>query len=605
MSKIIKYSLISFIAMILFFVGLMYQQNGITMIVTMETEQGYVLNPKIYFSGEGQELSEHNSRVSTKIKNNQYHFSIPDINTIKYMRFDPTTKSIPNISIQNISIIRRNWFKILRYNIPLSQVTSHRQIKDFNKTTKNITFSTLGNDPQLSIDFKVQTLHKSHIIPLITLFISLFIVIILGYLGYIYTTQELSENLITKIILYSLFFSFILFKTVYYKEHIRFGYPPDEIMHLKYINYVNTHHEIVPSFEKMPHYLSHPPLYYQFLSLIHDENSSNKENISHYRTLSMMLYVMTVLLILYLGFSTSMGILGHFVYLCVLTAIPMHSYLGGSITNDTLAMLGAVLAIIGFKRLLEENYHTLTYFILGLGGFLAYFSKLTAALLLFFALVFFLMQMIYTRKWIQISKNQLLLLALFLAPILYYQASIMLEYHALVPTYNHTHPKAYLTSGFFVPEQYRLHLNLSQWFERMLHYIQGGWFGIHSHHSFGHAQWNGVMGLVVAHILAISAFFFRCKEANRSYCILGKMTLFSVFAVLVVQFIFSYKSHLSAGYLGGLQPRYLLPFMFAFAIMASLFVERFKQFFLFNIFIIVMCIHTLYADFFYFLQYYQ
>jgi len=72
-----------------------------------------------------------------------------------------------------------------------------------------------------------------------------------------------------------------------------------------------------------------------------------------------------------------------------------------------------------------------------------------------------------------------------------------------------------------------------------------------------------------------------------------------------VQFIFSYKSHLSAGYLGGLQPRYLLPFMFAFAIMASLFVERFKQFFLFNIFIIVMCIHTLYADFFYFLQYYQ
>jgi hypothetical protein len=522
------------------------------------------------------------------------------------MRFDPTTKIIPDISIQNISIIRRNWFKVLRYNIPLTQVTSHRQIKDFKNLKKSIKFSTLGNDPQLNIDFKVKVLPKSYIIPLITLLISLIIIMILGYLWYIYRKEEMSESLITKIILYSVFFSFIIFKTVYYKDNIHFGYPPDEIMHLKYIQYLEKNDfEIVPSFEKMPHYLSHPPLYYEFLSLVTDKNISSKENISHYRTLSMLLYVMTILLILYLGFSTALGNLGHFIYLSIITAIPMHSYLGGSITNDTLGMFGAILAILGLKRLLEENYHTMTYFLIGLGGFLAYFAKLTSALLLFLALVFFLIRMLYTRKWIRITKKQVLLLILFLIPVLYYQISIMLNYHALVPTYNHTHPEAYLKSSFFVAEEFRQNLSHTQWFERMLHYIQGGWFGIHSHHSFGHPTWIGVLGLVILHIIALLALFLPSKETQKSITSIGKMTLLALFGVLIIQYFFSYKSHINAGYLGGLQPRYLLPFMFSFAIMASLFVERFKAYFFFNIFIIAVCIHALYSDFFYFLQYYQ
>lgn len=606
MSKIINYSLLSLFFVLVIFIALLYKQNGISMIVTMKTAQGHILNPKIYFSGEGQGLSEYNSRVSNEIKNNHYTFSIPDINSINTMRFDPTTKIIPDISIQNITIIRRNWFKILRYTIPLTQITSHRQIKDFKKSTKSIEFSTLGNDPQLNIDFKVKVLPKSYIIPLVTLLISLIIVMILAYLWHIYRKEEISESLITKLILYIVFFSFILFKTVYYKDNIRFGYPPDETMHLKYIQYVEKNDfEIVPSFEKMPHYLSHPPLYYQLLTLVYDENISTKENISQYRTLSMMLYLMALLLILYLGFSITMGTLGHLSYLTLITAIPMHSYLGGSITNDTLAILGAIIAVIGIKRLVEENYHTFSYFMIGFGGFLAYFSKLTAALLLFLALVFFLVRMIYTRKWIQINKKQVLLLLVFLIPVLYYQASIMLNYHALVPTYNHTHPEAYLKSGFFVVEEFRQNLSHTQWFERMLHYIQGGWFGIHSHHSFGHPTWIGVLGLVILHSIAVLALFLPSKKTQNSITNIGKITLLALFGVLIIQYFFSYKSHITSGYLGGLQPRYLLPFMFSFAIMASLFVERFKAYFFFNIFIIAICIHALYSDFFYFLQYYQ
>jgi len=605
MSKIIKYSIFGLFATILICITLLYKQNTIHMIVTMKTAQGYTLNPKIYFAGEGQNFSEYNSRTPIEIENNTYTFSIPDINTIKTMRFDPTTKIIPDITIQKISIIHRNWFKILRYNIPLTHIISYAQIKDFKKLTHSIKFSTLGRDPQLNIDFKVQTLPVSHIIPLITLFSSLIIAIILGYIWSIYRKEALSENLMAKMILYSVFLSFIMFKTIYYKENVYFGYPPDETMHLKYIQYVQDKNDIVPQFENMPHYLSHPPLYYKFLSLVTDKNISSLENIEKYRTLSMLLYFITVLLILYLGFSSPLGNLGHFVYLSILTAIPMHSYIGASISNDTLGMLGAIISILGLKRLIEENYHTMTYFMIGLGGFLAYFSKLTAILLVFLALVFFLIYMIYTRKWIKINKKQVFMLSLFLIPILYYQLSIMLNYHALIPTYNHTHPKAYFASRFYVAEEFRQHLSPYQWGERMLHYIRGGWFGIHSHHSLGHAHWSGVFGLLLLHIMAILAFFMPSKSSQKTFSTLGKMTLLSLFGVLLIQYFFSYQSHLNAGYLGGLQPRYLLPFMFSFAIMASLFVERFKAYFFFNIFIIAVCIHALYTDFFYFLQYYQ
>lgn len=597
--------LLGLLLYIAIFVGLLYQQNGITMFITMQSPQASDLQPKIYFADKAEHINEYNSRTAHSIKDTTYHFSIPDINTIHYIRFDPTTRPNKDISLSKITIERINWFKILRYEVPLDSITAKHQVKNFVQDKKSITFTSTGRDPQLSIDFKVQSLPKSYTIPLVTLLISLIIVMILGYLWYIYRKETFSQSVMTKLILYSLFFTFILFKTVYYKEHIHFGYPPDETMHLKYIQYVQDKTDIVPQFENMPHYLSHPPLYYKFLSLVTDKNSTTHENVRHYRTLSMMLYFITILLILYLGFSSALSPLGHFVYLTLITAIPMHSYIGASISNDTLGMLGAIIAILGLKRLLEENYSTLSYWLLGFGGFLAYFAKLTSALLLFFALIFFVTRMFYTKKWIQISKKQLLLLLVFLIPILYYQLSIMLNYHALVPTYNHTHPEAYLKSGFYVQEAFRQHLSHLQWFDRMLHYIQGGWFGIHSHHSFGHAQWSGVFGLVTLHFLAIISFFVPSQENNKLLSTIGKITLLSLFSVLLIQYLFSYQTHIHAGYLGGLQPRYLLPFMFAFAIMASLFVERFKAYFFFNIFIIAICLHALYSDFFYFLQYYQ
>jgi hypothetical protein len=174
-----------------------------------------------------------------------------------------------------------------------------------------------------------------------------------------------------------------------------------------------------------------------------------------------------------------------------------------------------------------------------------------------------------------------------------------------LPTFNVTHPQEYLKSGFFVPIEHRHYLTPFEWALRMKRYIIEGWFGIHSHHSLVKESISEYIGILLLHIMAFATLFLKCPKKYKVYCTLGKITLLSLLFLMIIQYFFSYKSHLNSGYMGGLQPRYLLPFMFSFAIMASLFVERFRQYFLFNIFIILICIHAIYSDFFYFLQYYQ
>lgn len=598
----------SIFAFLLFSITLMavmlFLRNGNTMIVTMSTLDNTQLNPKIYYANANEGFSEARTLIASETHNGNYYFHLPSLNIIKQLRFDPTS-SVKNITLSSIHIITYNWFKKYIYTLDTKAFKPANQIEDFAQKQQKISFKTTGNDPQLRTPFKLLEVAKSHPFPLYYLIISGLISIILLYLIGLYRTQKIDEYLSAKLIFYALALAFASFKVTYYKDHVKFGYPPDETMHLKYVQYVHNHHAIVPNFKEMNHYLSHPSLYYELIDTAYDKEASLKQNVDNFRSLSILIYLTAFILILYLGFQMRISLLGHFVYLSIISSIPMHAYLGSSITNDTLAMLGGIIFILGLKRVIEENYTPLTYFILGLGIFIAFFSKLTAALLLFFAIMFFLVRMVYTKKWIKLSKGNIVLLLLFLFPILYYQATIMIEYHSLVPTYNHTHPEAYLKSGFYVAPENRLHLSPMQWFERMLHYIHGGWFGIHSHHSIGKEHWSGYLGLLILHIFAIISLFFGCKhEENKSYCLIGKITLLSLFAVLVVQYIFSYNAHVSNGYLGGLQPRYLLPFMFSFAIMASLFIERFKTLFIFNIFVILLCIHALYSDFFYFLTYY-
>ena len=601
---IVQTVIVPLISIAMIFFALIWMQNGNTMLLSIEMTKGTRIVPKLYFAKRGEDCSEQNTVSGQEIRKHLYALSLPSFESIHRVLLKPTQKK-GDVLIRNINVIQTNWFTKTRYALPLNHFSPFHQLDNFKQDKKKISFQATGVDTLLDVRFPLEAVSSSQDKHIELLFIAILLYLIMYYLYWLYKTEELNTFFISKLILYSLFFALAMFKVDYYKDNIRFGYPPDESVHLKYIKYVHDHHSVVPEFEKMPHYLSHPPLYYELMNLVYDEHAPSKENIDNIRTLSMIIFIGAFMLILYLGFSSYMGVLGHFVYLSVISSIPMPAYLGGSITNDTLAMLGAIVFILGMKRLIEERYDASTYLIIGIGAFIAYFSKLTAALLIFFAVLFFLIRMLFTKRWIKLNKTHIILLILIFVPILYYQLSIIFHYHALVPTYDHTHLEQYLKSGFFIPEQFRQHLSSYQWLERMIHHIHGGWFGIYSHHGFGHEKWVGFIGLLVAHVFALLALFLPCKEENRTFCLIGKITLLALLSVLTIQYFFSFKTHLSSGYMGGLQPRYLLPFMFAFAIMAATFVERFHKIFIVTILIIVICIQAIYSDFFYFLQYYQ
>ncbi len=606
--KLISYFIQPFIGIASLFVLLLYIQNGTTLTVQISSPNNAPQRTIIYYAHKkNQAFSEQRAIKPFKVDGITYSFTLPNLKDIAKLRFDPTTQASTKISFQNLTIIEHNWLQTRYYRFSQGSIQPTYQIKNFQQNSAHgVTFESAGNDPQLAIILSklAQTNYTSFHIDL--LFASIIFYLFALFFIYLYKNKQTIST--AKIILYALFFALTLFKTIYYKNHVRVGYPPDETVHLSYIEYVHHHHQFITDFEHMNNYLSHPPLYYELANLAYNPTLSLRENADNFRVVSLAVYMLAFILILYLGYRANFTILGDFAFLSLLVSVPMHAYIGASVSNDPLAILGGALFVLGFWRLIEKRYDTPTYTLLSLGIFVSYFSKLTAAILVFFALVFYLIYLFKTKQKIEIKKVHIAILVLAIAPALYYQAYIMLHYHALVPTYNVTHHEAYLHSGFYTPEQYRAHLNPTQWFERMIHYIKSGWFGIHSHHSFGHPDAIGYVGLLTLHIFALLAMLFLCQKTettSSSHCIVGKITLLSVLAVLVVQYIFSYKAHLNSGYLGGLQPRYLLPFLFSFAIMAGIFVDRFSKYFIFSIAVILISVQSIYSDFFYFLQYYK
>ena len=601
MSKVVQLFKYLIATLAIFFAFLFYQ-NGKFLIVNISIPSGDSLKPIIYYTTSSKEsFIEKRVLHPKKIENNSYYFDISKIKNLQSIRFDPEVHKDLNMTIYKIWVKKLTWFQKAIYKVPLSFVKAKSGVEVIKRTNK-FNFLTKNRDPQLIIEPRFIFEQRIFYLYLDKLILSFIIALILIYLWNI-SNKEIDNKLEAKLILYSIFLFFIIFKAFYYKDNVHYGYPPDERAHMSYIQYVNTHHSLITNFKELPNYLSHPPLYYELENLVFDKTQDMHKNVSNFRTLSVAIFALSIIFLLYLGFSANFSILGDFVFLSLTASLPMLSYIGGSISNDNLALLGASIFLIGFKRFFEKRIDNITFLLISLGGAIAYFSKLTAALLIFFAIIYYLLFFARREFFSKIKLTHIAILIVFLTPIIYYQATIMLEYHSLVPTYNVTHPKEFLNSNFYTPPEHRIHLNAKEWFFRLVHFIHSGWFAIHSHHSFGHSSWAGVFGLVALHIFAIVALFLRCN--SKQICYFGKIVLIGLFSVELVQYIFSYKAHIANGYMGGLQPRYLLPFMVGFAIMASIFVEKFKKYFWWNILVIAICIQAIYSDFFYFLLYYK
>jgi hypothetical protein len=600
------------IAIIVIYIGLIFTlDNKNIMIIKMESNPSTILESEFYYTKTGIAFNDSKMSRRYKEKNGYYYFKLPSFSQIDFARFDPSKWPI-EIKIDNINIISTKWFKTRVYSLDVKKSKIVSQIADFKTTKSGVKFKTTGKDGQLALNFNLTKINEYTTYHLDTLLISFLLYLILLYLKHIYKNEEITDKLIAKLTLYAIFLAFSIFKVDYYKEHIHYNYTPDIIAHLSYIEHIHKNREIMPNFRDMymitnanaGNYLGHPPLYYHLMNTIYNKKLSLMENLDNFRLLNEIIFAFSIMLLLYLGFSAKLSILGDFVYLSILTSIPMHAYLGSTINNDNLAILGGIIFIIGLKKILEKNFSNSSYIILGAGIFIAFFAKLTAGILVFFASIFFVIYSVAKKEYIQITKQQILIVLSFLLPTIIYQIYILQTYHALAPTLNITHPKEYLSSVYYVPKDQRVYLNAFEWFINYMNNFRSGWFGIHSHHSLIKQSIFDFIGLLAFHIIALVALFSKCSKSHNSYCKLGKIVLLALIAVGVTQYSFSFNAHLKSGYMGGLQARYLLPFMFAFAIMATLYIEKFKNNFWVVIGIIALCIQTLYSDFFYFLRYY-
>lgn len=586
--------------------------NKNTMILTMNNNSLHPLTAELYYTKAGDAFNDNKVSHIQKVKDNKYYFTLPDFSEIQYARLDPARHKRDIEINKNIIIITSKWFKTNVYTADISKSEILQQIVNYQVGGDNIKFSTTGRDPQLNINLTREFMHSTRDLHIDTFLMALLTYLVILFLYKVYKTEELSEKLLAKLILYAIFLFFSLFKVDYYKDHVRMNYVPDTIAHLSYIKDMHTDPTILPKFENMymitnknaGNYLGHPPLYYHLMNLVYDKNYSVVGNAENFRMLNVMIFMASILLMLYLGFRVQMGLLAHFAYLTLFTSLPMHAYLGSAVTNDNLAIFGGILFLIGLQNFINQKYTLTTYITIGLGIFIAFFSKLTAAILIFFAGTFYILYMTKNKIMPKFTLSHIFILLLLILPVLFYQGYIFVNYHVIAPTLNATHPEEYLRSVYYIPEALRNYKTPLEWLEIYWHYIHTGWFGIHSHYSFYKQSMIGFIGLLLLHIIALTAFFFKCEEEKKTYCLLGKLSLLALMSVSIVQYLFSYKAHLHSGYMGGLQPRYLLPFMVSFAIMASIFVDRFKNSFFFSIVIIFICIQALYSDFFYFLKYY-
>ena len=597
---------------ILFFSLVALLDNKNILIFTITSNVGHPVSAELYYTSDGKPFSDEKKSHVYKIKDNRYYMLLPSLDEIQYARFDPARSKREITIAKDILLISNHWFVTTVRVADITKSEPAHQIKNFTRTAQGVHFQSTGRDPQININ--LTPVHSYSYIDrhYDTLGIALLLYLVILFLYHLYKKKTFSNFESAKLILYALFLTFGLFKVDYYKDHVHSNYTPDSIAHLSYIQYIHTHHELMPSFENMymvtnknaGNYLGHPPLYYYLMNLMYNKTLSITGNIENFRNLNVVLFTAALLLFFYIGFEMKIALLGHLVYLTFLTSLPMHAYLGSAITNDNLAILGAAIFAVGFLHLIQKRYTNTTYFLIGLGGFVAFFGKLTAALLIFFALLFLLLFLWRKKESFSITKSQVALVTLFLIPVIAYQSYILLHYHAVVPTLNVTHPEEYKHSVYFIPEALREYKTPLEWLGIYWHYIHTGWFGIHSHYSFYKFSIVDYFGLLMLHIFALIALVLSCKNDRSGYCIFGKITMGAFLIVAFIQVAFSYKVHLHSGYTGGLQARYLLPFMFSFAIMASVFINRFSKNFFFTIGIMLLCIQALYSDFFYFLKHY-
>lgn len=389
------------------------------------------------------------------------------------------------------------------------------------------------------------------------------------------------------IFIYLLAFLFFGFKMLFYSEYV--GRFPDENAHVSYIAYLEKSHKIIPDFKNMTilqetksidsttseytfvnalNYLGHPPLYYQIMRLsgaVNINNDSVIVNIVRLRHFNMLLSLLAIILILYIGYTRiGKNPLLHCLYAVIVISVPMLSYDSAGINNDNLAFVGLSVFIFGLLRFSEKNRNFLTYFIISLGVFISFMSKLTTGIVVFISLFLYIALLIIKEKnlWFLICKKALITLPIYIFTIMYY-IIVYFQIGTMMPTYKVLDPEGYYASIFYVAVENRIHMDFGEYILYFGKNFLRTWTGIASHVSLikqdSFFSINNI-GLLALLIIPVILIFQIKKSIKRSSTVLVLISVYlAIVLSIMIQCLRAYGEFTNvSGYLGGFQSRYYL-----------------------------------------------
>lgn len=403
--------------------------------------------------------------------------------------------------------------------------------------------------------------------------------------------QDIKYGNIIIPIIYIIFLIFFIFKMIFYSSYV--GRFPDETAHISYIAYLEQTNKIIPEFKEMnilypeitnqslmdsnkykgtyiftnqTNYLGHPPLYYQIMRLsggvsVHDGQITI--DINRLRYFNMLIAIIAMLLIFYIGYTRiKKNPVYHFLYATICVCVPMLSYVCAGVNNDTLSLVGVTLFTLGLIRFIENKRNYNTYILIGCGIFIAFFSKLTAGLIVTIALVLIILLVLIKEKKFKsfFNKNSLILLP-FCTIILIYNLFVYIQIGSIIPTLNQLDPIGFQNSGFYIRPISRIHYSFFEYFNYFLNSFMLSWTGIVSHISLiknGYFFSINKIGLFLLWIIPFLLIFNIKKLTRENFNVLAPLVIFiSIIITALIQFFRAYYEFIKiSGYGGGTQSRY-------------------------------------------------
>lgn len=157
-------------------------------------------------------------------------------------------------------------------------------------------------------------------------------------------------------------------------------------------------------------YLGHPPFYFHLMKLVHAVNVQGDKiiiDVVKLRIFNIALVMSALCFIFYIGYTRiKKNPAVHLSFVSTILAMHTLFYVGASVNNDNLTLIGVTIFIFGAIRYAEKKYTISTYLIVALGLVLSLWSKMTAGLMCVVAALVLVSLTFYAEKSISSIFNK-------------------------------------------------------------------------------------------------------------------------------------------------------------------------------------------------------